>query len=102
MSKSRIASAVVILALGFMLGLAVNPLVASLSGRASAIAEAQASGTQGPQRMWEYRVVECSIYQVGDQLATELNKLGRQGFDVCGMTANGERQIVVVLRRPGR
>jgi hypothetical protein len=102
MSKSRIASAVAVLALGFILGLAVNTLVASLSGRASAIAETPSSSTQGAQTIWEYRIVERSIFLPEGQLATELNKLGREGFEVCGMTAKERQKILVVLRRLGR
>jgi hypothetical protein len=102
MSKSRIASALLVLALGFMLGMAVNTPVAPLSSRASAITEVPSSDTKGAQRIWEYRVLYRSIYQAEDKLEPELNKLGREGFEVCGMTPKGSRELLVVLRRPGR
>jgi hypothetical protein len=102
MSKSRIAFALSVLALGFILGFAANTPLASLSSRASAIAEAQASGKQRPQRMWEHRVVDSSIYASDDALESELNKLGREGFEVCGMTATQDRRLLIALRRPGR
>jgi hypothetical protein len=101
MSKSRIASAVVVLTLGFILGLAINTLVGSLSNRASAITETS-SEAQGTKRAWEYRVLGPPSHWSEDELETELNKLGREGFEVCGMTTTPHRTVLVVLRRPGR
>jgi predicted PurR-regulated permease PerM len=108
MSKSRIASAVVVLALGFMLGLAVNTLFASISRQVSAITETQPSSTQDTRRLWEYRVVEhyhsginSMAAQRATRLETELNRLGQQGFEVYEMKELSG-QLLVLLRRPGR
>jgi hypothetical protein len=114
MSKSRIASAIVVLTLGFMLGMAVDTPVTSLPSRASAITEASSSGIQGTQRAWEYRVMVHYISWGESRLETELNNLGRQGFEVSEMmlfvvpSFGDERnfrhpdRLLVVLRRPGR
>jgi hypothetical protein len=116
MSKGRIASTVAVLALGLLLGITVNTLFASLSNRASAVTEAQTSGTQGNQRAWEYRTVMHTLGSghngsgnVDRRLETDLNNLGRQGFEVCEIMQYGEDQsrlnyglVLVVLRRPGR
>jgi hypothetical protein len=116
MSKSRIASTVAVLALGFILGFAANTPFASLSDRASAITETQPSSTQDTRRLWEYRVIAYDLgsghnsggYGV-DRLETQINNLGRQGFEVCETMLYGEDQsrlnygrVLVVLRRPGR
>jgi hypothetical protein len=108
MSKSRIASAVAVLALGFLLGMAVNTPVASLSSRVSAITETPPSHTQDTRRLWEYRVVEhyhsgtnATAAQRTTRLETELNRLGQQGFEVCEMKELSG-QLLVVFRRPGR
>src|SRR5262245_49024301 len=101
MSNSRIASALLVLALGVILGLAVNPLAVSLSRRALATAETPSSGTQGAPRTWEHRVIIRSIFSTEKQLEKDLSQLGSEGFEVCGMTRL-ERDIVIVLRRPGK
>jgi hypothetical protein len=108
MNKSRIASAIVVLALGFMLGLAVNTLFASISRQASAFTETQPSSTQDTRRLWEYRVVEhyhsgnnSMAAQRATRLETELNRLGQQGFEVYDMKELSG-QLLVVLRRPGK
>jgi hypothetical protein len=101
MSKSRIATAIVVLALGFILGLAVNPLVSSFSRRALATAETPSAGTQGVRGVWEHRVIIRSIFSTEKQLERDLSQLGSEGFEVCGMTVK-ERDIVIVLRRPGK
>ncbi len=100
MTKNRIALTIVVLALGFILGLGVNPLFASLSRRALATTETQ-SGTQGAQRAWEHRVIIRSIFSTEKQLERDLSQLGSEGFEVCGMTVK-EKDIVIVLRRPGK
>jgi hypothetical protein len=108
MIKGRIAFAVVVLTLGFILGLAVSTQVASLSSRASAITDTQPSSTQDTRRLWEYRVVDHPHSGIdsmdarrADRLETELNRLGQQGFEVYEMKELSGR-LFVVLRRPGR
>jgi hypothetical protein len=108
MSKSRIASTVAVLALGFILGVTVNTRFSSISRQASAFTETQPSITQDTRRLWEYRVVEhyhsgnnSMAAQRATRLETELNRLGQQGFEVYDMEELSG-QLLVVLRRPGR
>lgn len=66
--------------------------------------EAAAQFSRQPSiiRNWEYRVVSTTNLR-NDQggIDEELNRLGRLGFEVCGVAGNAtDRGVTIVLSRP--
>ena len=110
MRKHQFLSSLVIFVAGFILSAIVDGRhLASLSrGTLSnpAVAEVAAQTTQKPSTVqkWEYRVVTKLIQRNQADIDFELNRLGEQGFEVCGVTQSGGDMVLgyltITLRRP--
>ncbi|HEV2663860.1 MAG TPA: hypothetical protein VG324_03070 [Blastocatellia bacterium] len=107
MRKHHFISSLVIFVAGFALSAIIDGRrLASLSqGTISNPAEAEvaAQTTQKPStsQKWEYRIITGHVRQV---VEIELNRLGEQGFEVCGVAQSGidpgPALLSVALRRP--
>jgi hypothetical protein len=110
MRKHHFLSSLIIFVVGFVLSAIVDGRhLASLArGTLSnpAVAEAAAQTTQKPPapQKWEYRVVTKLISRNQTDIDFELNRLGEQGYEICGMVQSGENPglslITIALRRP--
>src|SRR5687768_11618379 len=95
MRKHYFLSSLVIFVAGFALSAIIDGrrLASMTQGTlsASALPEVSAQTTRQPSTLqkWEYRVVPRFIRR-NDQggIDFELNRLGEQGFEVCGVTQN--------------
>jgi hypothetical protein len=106
MRKYYFFSSLVIFAAGFALSAIMDGrrLASMTQGTLAnaAAPEAAAQLSRHQYNNWEYRVVRTS-YRLNDQeqLDSELNRLGKLGFEVCGVSpyGNGPDLLMVVLKR---
>jgi hypothetical protein len=65
------------------------------------VAEVAAQTPQKPSTLqkWEYRVVTKFVANHQADIDFELNRLGEQGYELCGVTQNANF-LTVALRRP--
>jgi hypothetical protein len=108
MRKHYFFSSLVIFMAGFALSAIIDGrrLASMTQGTlANAVApEAAAQLSRQPYMMqnWEYRVVMTSNRNDQGGIDAELNRLGRLGFEVCGVAPNGNEpgNLIIVLKRP--
>jgi hypothetical protein len=105
MLKYRFLSLPVIFVAGFVLSVIVDGRhLASLAQGAlsnPAVAEVSAQTTQKPStsQKWEYRVVTKFVSSNQVDIDFELNRLGEQGYEICGM-AQSANFLTIAFRRP--
>jgi len=109
MRKHYFLSSLVIFVAGFVLSAIIDGrrLASMAQGTLSnsVAPEVAAQITRQPSTIqhWEYRVV-TTINRRNDQggIDFELNRLGGQGFEVCGVAPNGIElgNLIIVLKRP--
>ncbi len=110
MLKHRFLSLPVIFVAGIILSVIVDGRhLASLAQGAlsnPAVAEVSAQTTQKPStsQKWEYRVVTKFVSNNQADIDFELNRLGEQGYEICGMTqgasGSGANFLTIAFRRP--
>jgi hypothetical protein len=110
MSKHHFLSSLVFFVAGFVLSAIVDGrrLDSLAQGTFSnpAVAEVAAQTTQKPptSQKWEYRVVTKLISRNQADIDFELNRLGEQGYEICGMVQSGDNPVLnlltIALRRP--
>jgi hypothetical protein len=111
MRKHYFLSSLVIFVAGFVLSAVVDGrrLISPAQGALSnpALAEVAAQTTRQPSTVqrWEYQITRISSDVVGGVVRPgvypELNQLGGQGFEVCGVTEKAsDGSLTIVLRRP--
>jgi len=110
MRKHHFLSSLVIFVAGFVLSAVVDGrrLVSTAQGTLSnpAVAEVAAQTTQKSSTIqkWEYRVVAKFVSSNQADIDFELNRLGEQGYEICGMTQSasnpGVTLLTIVFRRP--
>ncbi|MBO0724085.1 MAG: hypothetical protein J2P52_00670 [Blastocatellia bacterium] len=114
MLKSHFLSSLVIFVAGFALSAIVDGRrLASMtqgnlynSGAGSAAPEVAAQITRQPStsQKWEYRVVTRYIQRNQADIDFELNRLGEQGYEICGVAQSGAGLdglfLTVTFRRP--
>jgi hypothetical protein len=110
MRKHHFLSSLVIFVAGFALSAIIDGrrLASLAQGTLSnpAVAEVATQTTQKPStsQKWEYRVVTRYIHANEVGLDFELNRLGEQGYEVCGVAqsdgAPGPPFLTIALRRP--
>jgi hypothetical protein len=110
MRKHHFLSSLVIFVAGFVLSAVVDGRRLASLGQGSlsnpAVAEVAAQTTQKPptSQKWEYRVVTKYVSSNQADIDFELNRLGEQGYEICGMTQSGGVQgsaiLTIALRRP--
>jgi hypothetical protein len=105
MRKYHFLSSLVI----FVAGFALSAIITSMSRGhlpASALPEVAAQTTRQPSTLqkWEYRVVTRYIQVNQADVEFELNRLGEQGYEICGMSQSGTADrsgfLTITLRRP--
>jgi len=105
MRKYQFLSSLVIFVAGFVLSAIVDGRhLASLArGTLSnpAVAEAAAQASQKPttSQKWEYRVVTKFVSSNQVDVDFELNRLGEQGYEMCGMVQSANF-LTIAFRRP--
>src|SRR5215813_1289536 len=110
MRKHHFLSSLVFFVAGFVLSAVLDGrrLVSPAQGTFSnpAVAEVAAQTTQKPttSQKWEYRVVTKLISRNQADVDFELNRLGEQGYEICGMVQSGDNPglnlLTIALRRP--
>jgi len=114
MIKRHFLSSLVIFAAGFALSAIVDGRhLASMtqgnlynSEASSAVAEVAAQTIRQPStsQKWEYRVVTRYIQRNHADIDFELNRLGEQGYEICGVAQSGAGLdglfLTVTFRRP--
>jgi len=110
MRKHHFLSSLVIFVAGFILSAVVDGRrLASLAQGALSnpvVAEVAAQTTQKPttSQKWEYRVVTKFVSSNQADIDFELNRLGEQGFEVCGIaqsaSSTGGTFLTIAFRRP--
>jgi hypothetical protein len=105
MRKHHFLSSLVIFVAGFVLSAVVDGrrLTRLAQGTLSnpALAEVAAQTTQKPStsQKWEYRVVTKFVSGNQVDIDFELNRLGEQGYEICGMTQSANF-LTIAFRRP--
>jgi hypothetical protein len=105
MRKHHFITSLVIFVAGFVLSAIVDGRnLASLARGTlsnSAVAEVAAQTTQKPPtpQKWEYRVVTKFVSSNQMDIDFELNRLGEQGYEICGMVQSANF-LTVAFRRP--
>jgi hypothetical protein len=110
MRKHHFLSSLVIFAAGFVLSAIVDGRHLSSLARGTlsnpAVAEVAAQATQKSSALqkWEYRVVTAFNRRNHADIDFELNRLGEQGYEVCGVAQSagevGTVNLTIVFRRP--
>jgi hypothetical protein len=110
MRKHYFLSSLVIFVAGFALSAIIDGRrLASMSPgtlSASALPEVAAQTTRQSSTLqkWEYRVVTRYIQVNQADVEFELNRLGEQGYEICGITQSGSADrsgfLTITLRRP--
>jgi hypothetical protein len=110
MRKHYFLSSLVIFMAGFALSAIIDGRrLASLTQgtlSASALPEVSAQTTRQPSTLqkWEYRVVAKYIQVNQADIDYELNRLGEQGYEICGVAQSGSADrsgfLTITLRRP--
>ena len=111
MRKHHFLSSFVIFVAGFVLSAVVDgrrlisPAQGTLSNPAVAEVAAQTTQKSSPLQKWEYRVVTKPISRNQADIDFELNRLGEQGYEICGMVQSGDNPgvlnlLTITLRRP--
>lgn len=110
MRKHHFITSLVIFVAGFTLSAIIDGrrLASLAQGTLSnpAVAEVAAQTTQKPHtsQKWEYRVVTRDTYRNQGDIDFELNRLGEQGYEICGVAQSGSNlsvaTLTIVLRRP--
>jgi len=110
MIKRHFLSSLVIFAAGFTLSAIVDGrrLASMAQGTLSnaAVAEVAAQTIRQPStsQKWEYRVVTRYIQRNHADIDFELNRLGEQGYEICGVAQSGAGLdglfLTVTFRRP--
>jgi hypothetical protein len=109
MRKHHFLSSLVIFVAGFALSAVIDGrrlaslAQGTLSNPAVAGVAAQTAQKPSTSQKWEYRVVTRSIYRDEGNIDFELNRLGEQGYEVCGVAQNGGNAgtlLTIVFRRP--
>ena len=110
MIKRHFLSSLVIFAAGFTLSAIVDGrrLASMAQGTLSnaAVAEVAAQTIRQPStsQKWEYRVVTRYIQRNQADIDFELNRLGDQGYEICGVAQSGAGLdglfLTVTFRRP--
>lgn len=113
MPKHHFTTALIIFVAGFVLSAIVDGrhLASLAQGKLSnpAVAEAAAQTTQKPStsQKWEYRVVTREAFRNQADIDFELNRLGEQGYEICGVAQSSvavnvatQTHLTIVLRRP--
>ena len=105
MRKYQFLSSLVIFVAGFVLSAIVDGRHLASLARGSlsnpAVAEAAAQTTQKPttSQKWEYRVVTKFVSSNQVDIDFELNRLGEQGYEMCGMVQSANF-LTIAFRRP--
>jgi hypothetical protein len=77
-------------------GTITNPVVAGVA--------AQTTQKPSTTQKWEYRVVTETTFLNQRHIDVELNRLGEQGYEICGVAQSGNdvgvATLTIVLRRP--
>jgi hypothetical protein len=110
MRKHYFLSSLVIFVAGFALsaiidgGHLVSMTPGTLSNSLAPEVAAQTTRQPSTLQKWEYRVVTRYIQRNQVDMDFELNRLGEQGYEVCGVTQSGAGFdavfLTVTLRRP--
>src|SRR5262245_4439384 len=110
MRKHHFITSLVIFVAGFVLSAIVDGRhLASLaqgtpSDPAAPKVSAQITHPPPTSQKWEYRVVTRYIHRDNVDIAFELNRLGEQGYEVCGVAQSGSdlgaALLTITLRRP--
>ena len=111
MRKHHFITSLIIFVAGFVLSAVVDGrrLISPAQGALSnpALAEVAAQTTRQPSTLqrWEYQITRISSDVVSGVVRPgvypELNQLGGQGFEVCGVTEKAsDGSLTIVLRRP--
>ena len=110
MRKHHFITSLVIFVAGFVLGAVVDGrrLASTAQGARSnpVVGEVAAQTTQKASTLqkWEYRVVTKFVSSNQADIDFDLNRLGEQGYEICGMTqsnsAPGTAILTIALRRP--
>jgi len=110
MRKHHFLSSLVIFVAGFILSAIVDgrQLASLARGTLSnpAVAEVAAQTTQKSSTLqkWEYRVVTKFVSSNQVDIDFDLNRLGEQGYEICGITQTasnpGVTVLTIALRRP--
>jgi hypothetical protein len=110
MRKHYFLSSLVIFAAGFALSAIIDGrrLVSMAQGTLSnsVAPEVSAQTTRQPSSLqkWEYRVVTKYIQRNQLDIDYDLNRLGEQGYEICGVAQSGSDLgaafLTITLRRP--
>jgi hypothetical protein len=110
MRKHHFLSSLVIFVAGFILSAIVDgrQLASLARGTLSnpAVTEVAAQTTQKSSTLqkWEYRVVTKFVSSNQVDIDFDLNRLGEQGYEICGITQTasnpGVTVLTIALRRP--
>jgi len=110
MRKHHFLSSLVIFVAGFVLSAVVDGRrLASLargtfSNPAMAEVAAQTTQKSSTVQKWEYRVVTKFVSSNQADIDFELNRLGEQGYEVCGIaqsaSGSGVTLLTIAFRRP--
>lgn len=110
MRKHYFLSSLVIFVAGFALSATIDGrrLASMAQGTLSnsVAPEVAAQTTRQPSTLqkWEYRVLTRYIQPNQADIDFELNRLGEQGYEVCGMTQSGGERgsalLTITFRRP--
>src|SRR5215471_2271342 len=114
MLKGHFLSSLVIFVAGFALSAIVGGghlasmtqgnLYNSVAGSAAPEVAAQSARQPSTSQKWEYRVVTKYVQRYQADIDFELNRLGEQGYEICGVAQSGAGLdgifLTVTLRRP--
>jgi hypothetical protein len=113
MRKHHFLSSLVIFVAGFLLSVIIDGRRLAFLGQGTlsnpAVAEGAAQTAQKPStpQKWEYRVVTRDTYSRQGDIDFELNRLGEQGYEICGVAQSGSTVgastptfLTIALRRP--
>ena len=111
MRKHHFITSLVIFVAGFAFSAVIDGrrLASLAQGTLSnpAVAQVAAQTAQKPitSQKWEYRVVTKLISRNQADIDFELNRLGEQGYEICGMVQSGDNPgvlnlLTITLRRP--
>jgi hypothetical protein len=113
MRKHYFLSSLVIFAAGFALSAIIDGrrLVSIAQGAQETLSPSVAPGaaaqiTRQPSSLprWEYRVVTKYIQRNQTDIDYDLNRLGAQGYEICGVSQSGAdlgaALLTITLRRP--